>query len=241
MGNIEKFVDTVAKHVISQIELIYKGGIKKRLVGMQVPGVEYQEDDYHYFSYFSVDLFARKKDVEDFEFDMGDDKQFYGYIHKMFAFPEELLPQLQKKLEKWAKETDPDYGVERMCGNCGGVGCDQCMVNESEDKTEKFHSLIIKNLLKKTEFYVDVVEKKGEEYNFIEVLLPRILVAVMDGAGYDEMINDMMSHYGLQGEEEVKIVIDRYMDVVDKFMEEYDRSSFNNDRLYKISDYINEW
>jgi hypothetical protein len=224
-----KFVDTVAKQVIDQIELVFSSGIKPRLKGMRVPGIVYHtNDDFHYFSYFQS-IFKRDEGKWDDHEDWEDDEEFKRYLVKNYGFPKELIPQLKSRLIKWAKSVDPDVD------NLSSMD-----LSESEDKTDKFYNLVIKNLLKKTQFYIDVVEKKGDEYNFIEVLLPSILAATMDGAGYDEMISDMMSHYGLQGEEEVKTVIDRYMDVVDKFMEEYDITLFSNDQLYKLSDYINE-
>jgi hypothetical protein len=109
----DKYVEYVFKQVVSEIKLITKKTAftktKTKLVGMQVPGIIYLEDDYHWFSYFSDDLFERRRDSDDYEFDHADDQEFYEYLRDKYGFTKELLPQLQKKLERWAKETDPDY------------------------------------------------------------------------------------------------------------------------------------
>jgi hypothetical protein len=205
----EQYVDYVFNNVINDIELIYKGGIKKELIGFLVPGVIYQQDDYHYFSYFGDKLFATKY-YSDYEFENSNDGMFYQHLKRNYGFPKKLLPQLRNKLKEWAKKIDPEYGEERICTNCGDVGCDQCMVYESEDnviiaeslfssstKLEKYYNYIADDIVDNMKFndpiFDHMAEIFGEKVNTCNL--------------YSSIVGIIKNYYGARRIEVLEIVV----------------------------------
>jgi hypothetical protein len=192
----DKYVEYVFRQVVREIKLIYKRIVymessdKTKLTGMQVPGVNYEEDDYHFFSYFSDDLFDRKKNSDDYEFDHLDDQEFYEYLRDKYGFPKELLPQLQKKLERWSKETDPNYKKP---------------ITESEDKLEKYYDYIAKDIIDRMEFNDPIFDHMAELYG--ESVNTCNLHASIDG-----IIQNM---YGASGIEVLEVVV-RVKRILDK-------------------------
>jgi hypothetical protein len=192
----DKYVEYVFRQVVREIKLIYKGigtgGLgcpvymqpsdNTKIAGMQVPGVNYEEDDYHFFSYFSDDLFDRKKNSDDYEFDHLDDQEFYEHLRDKYGFPKELLPQLQKKLERWAKETDPDYNKP---------------ITESEDKLEKYYNYVVNDIISRLEFNDPIFDHMAELYG------KRVNTCNLR-ASIDEIIKE---YYGAKGIDILEIVV----------------------------------
>jgi hypothetical protein len=102
----DKYVEYVFRQVVREIKLIYKRIVymqpsdNTKLAGMQVPGVNYGEDDYHFFSYFSDDLFDRKKNSDDYEFDHLDDQEFYEHL---IWFSKRIITTTTEKIRKMVK------------------------------------------------------------------------------------------------------------------------------------------
>ena len=191
MNKTDRYVDYVFKQVVSEIKLITKKitfmtpNGKTKLIGMQIPGVIYQEDDYHYFSYFSKDLFDRKGDDV---FDDDDDEDFFNYLKDTYGFTKELLPQLQKKLERWAKETDPDYNKP---------------LTESENKIGRYINYIVDDLVRNTDIDYD---EKIIKFSFFSAPSSLFFLPSSPYSFFSKYLKEM---YGAR-DEEIQIIWDLF-------------------------------